>query len=362
MLERFEVPLEDQVRVPEAALRQTVTDIFRKMGVPDDQAKLATDVLVYADLRGVETHGVSNMLRIYIDYYRAGTMNPTPEWKIEREAPATATIDGDRGLGIALGPSAMQLAIDKAKQCGVGVVTMNNSRHLGAVGYHAMMAAEQDCIGMCLTAAGLVVVPTFGTIARLGTNPISIAAPTNSEVPFLFDAATCAIAANKVGLAARVGAPLEPGWITDADGEPILEAKLPPPKGQFKILPLGGTREQGSHKGYGLAMMVETLCAILSGSRSLMNDADSGYKHYFAAYDVKAFCDVDEFKTNMDDMLRTLQDTPPAKGHERVVYPGIEEHEALVERQANGIPLHKEVIDWFGEITAELQLPVLETK
>src|SRR5918996_4983867 len=252
ILERFKVPVTDQVYVPESALRQTVSALFEKVGVPPGDAAEGADVLVTTDLRGVESHGVSNMLRTYVQGYRQGGLNPTPQWRIVRESPGTATIDGDRGLGMIQGPRGMRLAMEKAKQVGVGIVTIFNSGHLGAVGHHATIAARGDMVGMCMTATGASVVPTFASEPRFGTNPISLAAPARHEAPVYFDVATSAIAGNKVRLAARVGAPLLPGWVADKEGNPIMDETPASERGQFWHLPLGGTREQGSHKGYGL--------------------------------------------------------------------------------------------------------------
>lgn len=361
ILERFKVPTKDEVRVPEQSLRQTVTTIFEKIGLPPEDAAEGADVLVMTDLRGVETHGVSNMLRAYVQGYRTGTLNPRPQWHIVRESPSTATIDADRALGIIVGPKAMRLAIDKARKVGMGVVTIYNSGHLGAVGHHAMLAAKEDMVGVCLTATTVSVVPTFGAEPRFGTNPISIAAPARHEAPFLFDVATSAIAGNKVRLAARVGATLLPGWVTDKEGNPILEETLAQERGQYFHLPLGGTREQGSHKGYGFAMMAEVLATLLSGALPCMLDTTSGFKHYFAAYNIAAFTDVDRFKDTMDQMLRTLRTTRPTPGHERVLYPGLSEHEEEEDRRKRGIPLHKEVIQWFEGVTKELSIPPLTT-
>ena len=317
--------------------------------------------MVMTDLRGVETHGVSNMLRSYVQGYKEGRLNARPNWRIVRESPGTATIDGDQGLGIILGPPAMRLAAEKARDVGVGVVTMYNSGHLGAVGHHAMLAAKEDMVGMCSSAGGTIVLPTFGAEPRLGTNPISIAAPAKNEPPFLFDAATSAIAGNKIRLAARVGANLLPGWLSDIEGNPVMEERPAPNRGEYYQLPLGGTREQGSHKGYGFSLMVEILSTLLSGALPGMLNPGGGAHHYFAAYNIAAFTDVDAFKENMDRMLRTLRDTKPAQGHDRVIYPGLSEHEEEQERRANGIPLHKEVIQWFDDITSELSLPRLVT-
>jgi L-2-hydroxycarboxylate dehydrogenase (NAD+) len=367
MLERFKVPHADAVRVSEAALRRTVTDIFVACGVPADAAAGGADVLVMTDLRGVETHGVSNMMRAYVAWFREGYLNPTPRATVVRETAGTATIDGDRGLGVLQGTAAMQLAIAKARQTGVGVVTMRNSGHLGAVGHFALQAAQQDLVGVCLTATGVVVVPTFGAVPRLGTNPLAIAAPAKSAPSLLFDAATSTIAANKVALARRVGAIMEPGWIAGPDGAPLQGEYRPAPGdgyalGDYHLLPLGGTREQGSHKGYGLGLMVEVLATLLAGDLpNMLDDARSLACHHFAAYDIAAFGDVEAFKETMDRMLQTLARTPPAPGHERVVYPGLPEHETALDRRANGIPLHREVIDWFDRCTEELAVAPLET-
>ena len=175
----------------------------------------------------------------------------------------------------------------------------------------------------------------------------------------LFDAATSAIAGNKIRLAIRVASPLLPGWVTDKDGTPIMEEKPVFDRDEFYQAPLGGTREQGSHKGYGFALMAEVLSTVLAGAVPTMLVPGSGSKTHFAAYDIAAFTDVEQFKDTMDAMLRTLRTAPPAPGQERVLYPGLSEAEELKERRAHGIPLHKEVLQWFAECTAELGLPPL---
>lgn len=359
MLERFYVSKQDQVRISDHDLRKTVTQIFERMGVPPEDAAVGADTLVQTDLRGVESHGVSNMLSQYVESFRAGALNPNPEWKVLREFPGTAVVDGDRGLGAIQGPRAMQLAIDKARTVGVGIVTMQNSGHLGAVGHHAMLAAQQDMVGMCMTAGHLRAAPTFGREPRIGTNPISFAAPARREPFVLFDAAMTTIARNKITIAKRLGAQLEPGWVAGPDGQPIMEHTTVPDNDTFQLLPLGSTREGGSHKGYGLALMVEVLATLLSGSTPYMVDDTTMPKHYFAAYNIAAFTDVDQFKDTMDNMLRVLQDTPPAEGHDRVLYPGLPEYEYEAERREHGIPLHREVVDWFDDVTEQLGLDQL---
>jgi LDH2 family malate/lactate/ureidoglycolate dehydrogenase len=359
ILERFKVPVKDQVFVAEAALRRTVAQIFEKLGVSPEDAAEGADVLTMTDLRGVETHGVSNMLRAYVRDYQAGKLDPRPGWRVARESPGTAVIDAERRLGIMIGPRAMRLAIEKARKVGVGVVAVYNSGHFGAIGHYAMQAAQQDMVGACFTGAGLSVVPTFAAKPLLGTNPIALAAPARHEAPMLFDAATSAIAGNKIRLAMRVGSPLLPGWVTDKEGTPIMEEKPIFDRDDFYQAPLGGTREQGSHKGYGFALMAEVLSTVLSGALPTMLVPGSGSKNHFAAYSIEAFTDVEQFKETMDSMLRTLRTAAPAPGQDRVLYPGLSEAEELEARRAHGIPLHKEVIQWFAGCTRELGLEPL---
>ncbi len=366
MLERFKVKGEDAVHVQETPLRETVTQVFEKMGVPEADCVLATDVLVKADMRGVETHGVSNMLRAYVNGYNEGTLNPRPNWKILRETPATANIDSDRGLGIIVVPKAMEIAIEKARNVGVGMVTIRNGRHLGMASYHALMAAEQDMIGVCMTSCPPSVLPTFGAEPRLGTNPIALAAPAATKPPFVFDAAMSSVAGNKLGLARRLGNDLMPGWVGDADGVPIMEDVAPPAPGYEGratsfLLPVGSTRELGSHKGYGLASIVDILGGVLSGGGFGANPGRPNFGHYVAAYSIEAFMDTAEFKRTMDDWIHLMETTKPAKGHERVLYPGGPEAECEIDRAANGIPLHKEVIQWFKDICGELSIPYILT-
>lgn len=356
MLEQFKIPEEDAVRVQEDALRSTVTAIFERMNVPSEDAALAADVLVVADLRGVDSHGVSNMLRAYVAGYSEQRINPLPQWQIVRERASTATIDCDAGLGIIIAPKAMEIAIQKARNTGMGVVTMRNGRHLGMASYHAMLALKHDMIGMCMTAVGPGVLPTFGRQPRLGTNPIAVAVPAKEMHPFVFDAATSMVAVNKLELARRLGAILPGGWVADMEGTPIMEPGPLPEK--YQVLPMGGTRELGSHKGYGLASVVEIMCSILAGAAPAAIVGRGPSNHLVAAYDIDAFTPVEEFKAMMDEWLRVMEATPPAPGHDRVLTPGQEEHEMEQERRVQGIPLHKEVVQWFEDICLKLEIPV----
>ncbi|MDP3062883.1 MAG: Ldh family oxidoreductase, partial [Chloroflexota bacterium] len=346
MLERFKVPAKDAVRVQEANLRQVVSAIFEKCGVPREDARLATDCLVVADLRGVETHGVSNTLRSYVRGYKEGRLNPKPNWRVVHETPATASVDSDRGLGLMVAPKAMQIAIQKAEKTGVGVVVVGNGQHLGMCAYHAMLALDHDMIGICMTSGGAKsMVPTFARDPMLGTNPLAIAVPAKEEAPFVFDAATTTIAGNKRTLAKRVGSKLLPGWVADEAGVPIMR-ETDPADGQ-RLLPLGTTRELGSHKGYGLAMAVDIMCGVLSGAGHSMRMAPGEMSHFLAAYRIDAFLPVEDFKKDMDDLLRSLRTATPAPGQKRVLYAGLPEWEEQQERKAKGIPLHKEVVEWF---------------
>tara|TARA_Y100000590_G_scaffold140947_1_gene161750 strand:- start:2252 stop:3340 length:1089 start_codon:yes stop_codon:yes gene_type:complete len=361
MLERFKVPIKDQVRVNHVDLRETVKQIFQKMGETTEDATIASEVLVDSDLRGVESHGVSNMLKEYISYYESQIIKPRADWKIVKESPSTATVDADTGLAVILGPKAMNIAIEKAKKVGVGIVTMRNAGHSGAIGHHALIAAKQDMLGMCMTTGGMRVVPTFSSEPLLGTNPIAVAAPTNSKPTFLFDVATCSVAGNKIRLAQRSGKKLMPGWVADQNGSPVMEeSKLADHIDIPPLLPLGGTREIGSHKGYGLSLVAEIMCSLMSGGiPSMLEGHEAVSKHFFAAYDISAFTDVGEFKTNMDDMLSKLVNSKPAPGFEQVLYPGLPEFEDENDRLVNGIPLHKEVVDFINKTASSLEIDPL---
>ena len=213
MLEQFHVPEQDRVYVDVDRMRAATEALFMRCGVDEAGAKASTDVLLTNDLRAVETHGVSNMMRNYVASYMAGTLNPRPDLKIVRETATTANVDADGALGIQIGGDMMQVAIDKAKQYGTGAVTVFDSGHLGGCGYYAAQAAQQGMVGLCMTGghgtrASGGMLPTFAAESRLGTNPIAWAAPARNEHPFLFDVACTQIANNKVGLARRIGRPL----------------------------------------------------------------------------------------------------------------------------------------------------------
>jgi len=352
MLERFEVPEDIAVRVAPDDMRATVGNLFEALGMPEGEAEQAADVLIYADVRGIDSHGVSNMTRAYVAGFKGGYINPTPKSSITHDTGAAITVDCDRGLGLAVGPPLMDLAVERARQFGIGVAVAFNGAHYGAAAYHAHRALAHDMIGMSMTTGGVMVAPTYGAEPLLGLNPIGIAVPSDKQVPYIFDASMSSVAANKISLLKRVGGEALPGWVTEADGSPVME-EAPVPD-NFMLLPLGGTREIGSHKGFGLMMLVEVLTTLLAGTGGGPLRR-AGVAHYFMAYNVEAFTDLAGFKDDMDAYLERLLACKPAPGENRVMYPGIPEHEAELERRQRGIPYHPEVIEWFKRTCDSLQ-------
>ena len=353
MLEQFHVPEDVAVFVDPEAMRATVVDIFTALGMSGEHARQSADVLLYADVHGIDTHGVSNMLRVYIQRMQDGEINLKPKWRIIREAPAACTIDSDGGHGGVIGPEAMREAIARGKKFGVGAVTVSNGGHFGAAAYTAAMALEHDMIGIAMTAGGMALAPTFGAEALVGLNPIGIAVPSRDEAPYIFDASMSAVAGNKIKLMQRLGRGTLPGWITDQKGAPIMnEQEIPE---GYLHLPVGGTREIGSHKGFGRAMMIELLTSALSGSAA-GPDRRAGQAHHFLAYRIDAFTDVEQFKDDVDAYLKRLRTSKTAPGEDRVYYAGLLEHEEAKRRNVVGIPYHPEVISWFKEVISELDI------
>ncbi len=355
MLEHFTVSESERITIAPSALRESVVALFRANGYPQPEADAATDVLVTADIRGVDTHGVSNMLRRYLQMTAEGFVNPVPNWQIVRETPSTIAVDCDRGLGIAVLPRLMEIAIEKARKIGSATVLAGNGRHAGMLSYYPMQASERDMIGYAVTAGGQIMVPTYGGEPRLGTNPHSWAVPTGQMAPFVLDVSSTVVAANKIDLLRRHKAELMPGWAADEQGAPIDEPRLPP---EFTwLLPLGSTRESGSQKGYGLGALAQALTGVLFNGE--FGDYGSGrMSHMLTVTDVAAFSDIDTFKTRMDAFLRYLLETKPMPGADRVVYAGLLEHEEA-QRRADGIPLHREVVAWLNSSLREHNLEPL---
>ena len=330
---------------------------FEKLGVPRKDAEIAADALVMADLRGVDTHGVIrfNLHSWYVQWLREGTLTAHPDIRIVSETPSTALLDGDCGLGMVIGHRAMDLAIEKAKISGVATVGVRNSRHFGMSAYYAMQALPHDMIGIAMTNASRQVVPTFGRDARFGTNPLCLAAPAKEEQPFVLDMATTTAAAGKLELAARHGASIPPGWALDDKARVTTDPKVA--QKARRLLPLGGTREGGNHKGYGLAILVEILCGVLSGTVTALNPNQDPRGHFFGAIRIDAFRPAEEFKRDMDRLIAELKSTPTIPGQERVYVAGEIEFETVKERAEHGIPLHDSVLKGLREVSAELSLP-----
>ena len=374
MLEKFHVAEKDIIRVEEKKLRSVTKQILITQNLSDKDATIATDALIKADLRGVESHGVSNMLRAYLGAFKSNSLNPKPNWKVVKETPSCATINSDNGLGIVVAPQAMEIAVEKAKKTGAGIVTMNNCGHLGMLAYHSMIASQNDMIGTTMAACSPRMVPTYSSVRALGTNPISYSAPADKLPDFVFDAAMTSVAGNKIVLASRLDVPLSKGWIADKNGNPIMEEinineldnedesknlENRYNKGYISssvdLLPFGATREIGSHKGYSMAVVVDILAGILNGTRTAPTGDYKNQGHFLAAYDINAFIDTKEFKELMDRYLQSMLDLPSNSEGKKVIYAGYLESIEEEKRMASGIPLHKEVVDWFKKISNDLK-------
>lgn len=348
-------------RIEAEALHAFVQTIFERLGCLPEHAKDATDVLLYASRRGVETHGVRNVKPIYYKQIKNGLINLRPHFKIDHETPVSARVDGDSGLGLVGAPWAMRLAMAKAQQSGIGIVAMHNSYHYGAAGYYPWLALQQDMIGISMTgrfyAGGSEygVLPTFGAKSMFSTNPLAISFPTLEEPPYLLDMATSVVPFNRVTMMRDNGLNIPLGWGVDADGNPTTD-----PSKVRNLYPLGGTRELGGHKGYGLMMMVSVLCNLLSGGWNELHEGKPmGFNndgHFFAAMRIDLFRPLEQFKRDMDAMIRALHDSPKAAGHDRIYVAGEIEHETEQERLRNGIPLTQFVVNELREIGEEFDV------
>lgn len=329
--------------------------ILMAMGHSNTDAELGAEVLLSADLRGVDSHGVAR-LRGYVRLWEARRMNPKPNIKIIHETPSTATIDGDEGLGLIVAPFAMDIAIKKAREVGTGWVAVNNSNHFGIAGYHAMMALEHDMIGIALTNATPTTAPTFSKQRMLGTNPIAVAVPAFHQPPFVSDMATTATAVGKLEILQRKGHEAPEGWIQDKDGFPSTDANGL--KSGGALLPLGSDRVHSSHKGYCLGAVVDILTAVLSGANygpwvppflaymdTPADPVGKGIGHFVGAMRIDAFRPAIEFKQNMDKWIETFRNCETTHEADKVIIPGDPEREYTEERMKNGIPLLRPVVE-----------------
>ncbi len=344
-------------RIGHEKLTRFVQAAFEKLGVPHDDAQIAAETLVAADLRGVDTHGVIRFSphAWYVKWLSDGSMTAKPNIRVISETPSTALLDGDRGMGMVIGHRAMELAIEKAKSCGIGMVGVRNSRHYGMSAQYAMQALAHDMIGIAMTNAGRQVVPTFGREARFGTNPMCFAVPGDKELPFVLDMATTTAAAGKLELAARLEKSIPTGWALDEKAQATEDPRVA--QKARRLLPLGGSRDNGSHKGYGLAVLVEILCGVLTGTLTALNADQDPRGHFFGAIRVDAFRPVAEFKQDMDRLIRELKSTPPIEGQKRVYVAGEIEFETAEERAERGIPLLPSVLTGLRDVSKQLGVP-----
>ena len=325
------------------------------MGCSEQDAELATKVLLNADVRGIDSHGIAR-LSGYVRLWEAGRINAKPDIKIVYETPSTAVVDGDRGLGLVVAPFAMQVAIDKAKLCGTGWVSVKNSNHFGIAGYHAMMALRHDMIGMAMTNASALVAPTFSKERMLGTNPICVAIPAGQQPPFVADFATTTAANGKLEILQRKGSPMPTGWGQSNEGDETTNANILKEGGS--LLPLGSDREHSSHKGYALGSIVDIFSAVLSGASygpwappfpayvpMPENMPGEGLGHFFGAMRVDAFRPADEFKQHMDNWITRFRNAVPIDLAQPVLVPGDPEREFETIRMQVGIPVVKSVVE-----------------
>lgn len=359
---------DDAVRLyPIEQLREFSTRTFVHCGVPSADAARAADVLAASDLRGIDSHGVAR-LHAYFDLLAAGRINPRPSVRVVRELPATATVDGDNGLGLVVGPWANEIAMAKGEAVGSAWVAVRNSNHFGIAGYYPLRALDRGLIGWAMTNSTALVAPLWGAERMLGTNPIAIAFPGQEEPPVVIDLATSATAYGKVEIARRKATPLPPGWAVDREGRPAMRAEDMMDGGA--LLPLGSTREAGGHKGYCLAAMVDLLSGVLAGANwgpfcppfALRQEAPSrvvgeGIGHAFGAMRVDGFADPVEFRRRVDDWVRTLRATRPAPGTRGVVIPGDPERLAEAERRTAGVPLLPVVVADLRDISSRTGIP-----
>lgn len=332
-------------------LQLFMQEVFTRIGVPAYDAAICSEVLIASDLKGIESHGIGR-LKMYYDRIKAGIQNPLTKINVISDRYATAVWDGNHGMGHVIGKKAMQTAIDKASQFGLGSVAVRNSTHYGICGYYAEMATRQNMIGLTFTNARPSICPTNGVSPILGTNPICFGTPSDMEYPFLYDAATSISQRGKVEQYAREEKTTPEGWAIDLQGKPYTDTQgllVDLIRQKASMLPIGGTDElNGSHKGYGLSTMVEILCAALqNGSylNGLLGQDENGkpapYKlgHFFLAINIEFFTELDSFKKTCGAICRDLQNSQLFPGKERIYVAGEKEYEIEQRVKREGVPI-----------------------
>ena len=358
--------------IPVDVIESFMRRVFEGLGVPPEDARIVTDVLIAADLRGIESHGVGR-LKYYYDRIRAGVQSTQTRMEIVRETETTAVVDGHHGMGHVIAYRSMRMAMDKARRYGLGAVAVRNSTHFGIAGYYALMAAGEGMMGFVVTNARPAIAPTFSTEPMLGTNPIAFAAPSDMPFPFCFDAATSITQRGKIEVAARAEKPVPEGWLVDPEGHPVTDPVRilrDLDKGTAAFLPLGGAGEEmGGHKGYGLATMVEILSAALSGGaflKDLLGVAPDGSRrpymlgHFFLAIDVEHFVPLDVARRITGQIMRDLQNARKEPGRDRIYVAGEKEYEAQARVRAQGIPVNANLRRELQIMRDELGIPGYE--
>ena len=355
--------------IPFETMVRFMKDVFMGVGVPEKDAEICADVLIAADKRGIDSHGIGRLKPIYYDRIREGIQNPVTEFEIIREGPTTAVIDGHDGMGMVIAKRSMQMAIDKAKKYGMGMVAVRNSTHYGIAGYYALMAADNDMIGITGTNARPSIAPTFGVENMLGTNPLTCARPTDEAFPFFLDCATAVSQRGKIEVYDRLGKALPPGWVIGEDGQTrtdthqILDDLI---KGTAALTPLGGIGEDGGgFKGYGYATVVEILSAALQQGaflKGLLGFNTDGSKrpyhlgHFFIAIDIAAFIEPAEFKQASGEILRQLRNSKRAPGEQKIYTAGEKEYLNWLERCDKGVPVTTALQKQMLQLKRELNL------
>ncbi len=342
-------------------------DVFKQIGSDEENAALAATGLLRADLRGVDSHGIAR-LSGYVRLWEAGRANTKPRMQIVHETPSTGVVDGDQGLGLVVAPFAMKLAMGKAANVGSGWIAVRNSNHFGIAAQHALMALERDMIGIVMTNASALVAPTFSIERLLGTNPICVAVPAGEESPFVADLATTTAANGKLEILQRKSLEAPAGWIQDKEGRSSTNPHELKEGGA--LLPLGGDRDHGSHKGYALGAIVDIFSGVLSGANygpwvppfpayvpMPENMPGLGIGHFFGAMRIDAFRKAEEFKKDMDQWLRRFRGAKPAEGFNQVLVPGDPEREMETGRRKNGIPLMTSVTEDLQKLAEKFHIP-----
>lgn len=352
------------MRIPRDRLRLQIEAILTAWGMSEAHAAITSARLTEADIRGIDSHGVT-LMPLYQELRAQRQINFRPDIRIVRQNAVTALVDADHGLGHVPSTEAMNVAIAKAKQSGLAAVAVKNSNHYGAAGVYALLAADAGLIGMSFTSVWHgTTVPTFGADGMFGTNPIAFVAPGRRHRVFYLDMATSTVAVGKLKLANIHGKPLAEGWALDADGAVTTDAAQA--LQDVRLTPLGGTRTMSSHKGYGLAAMVEVLCSMVPGAyywatreRRHPDDPYWSIGHFFLAMDPDAFREAGEFEDDLDDMIDALHATRHADPNQPVLVPGDPERAAMDDREKNGIPVPDNLLAQVKAIAAETGAPWL---